>query len=137
MLLYIVGGGQEESTNSVQVLDTVSNTLRRLPNLNTRLTPLDMFSHCGELFLVGWQPARNNFVMCLDRETGEGQGMVDRGGYLCSISGSSAVFQRIEIEIMLMLASSYWGISPAQHKSAPTRENHYLSIYIKLHSVSQ
>ena len=73
MPLYIVGGGQEESTNSVQVLDTVSNTLRRLPNLNTRLTPLGMFSHCGELFLVGWQPARNNFVMCLDRERGRGR----------------------------------------------------------------
>ena len=68
---------------------------------------------------------------------GGGAGHGGQGGYLCSISGSSAVFQRIEIEIMFMLASSYWGISPAQHKSAPTRENHYLSIYIKLHSVSQ
>eukprot|EP00092_Neocalanus_flemingeri_P009619 GFUD01010355.1.p1 GENE.GFUD01010355.1~~GFUD01010355.1.p1 ORF type:complete len:560 (-),score=190.97 GFUD01010355.1:230-1909(-) len=53
-LLYLVGGRQEDSTNSVQVMDTVSNTWRRLPNLNTRMTPLDMFCHCGELFLVGW-----------------------------------------------------------------------------------
>eukprot|EP00092_Neocalanus_flemingeri_P035849 GFUD01039030.1.p1 GENE.GFUD01039030.1~~GFUD01039030.1.p1 ORF type:complete len:208 (+),score=64.90 GFUD01039030.1:379-1002(+) len=59
-LLYLVGGRQEDSTNSVQVMDTVSNTWRRMPNLNTRMTPLDMFCHCGELFLVGWQPARNN-----------------------------------------------------------------------------
>ena len=72
-LLYMVGGRQEDSTNSMQVMDTVSNTWRRLPNLNTRLTPMDMFCHCGELFLVGWQPARNNFICCLDRDTGEGR----------------------------------------------------------------
>jgi len=72
-LIYMVGGRQEDSTNTVQVLDTVTNTWRRLPNLNTRLSPLDMFCHCGEMFLVGWQPARNNFICCLDKETGEGR----------------------------------------------------------------
>ena len=80
MLLYIVGGGQEESTNSVQVLDTVSNTLRRLPNLNTRLTPLDMFSHCGELFLVGWQPARKQLSHVFGQGDGGGAGHGGQGG---------------------------------------------------------
>jgi len=75
--LYMVGGRQEDSTNSVQVMDTVTNSWRRLPNLNTRLTPLDMFCHCGELFVVGWQPARNNFIMTLDKETGAGKVVVE------------------------------------------------------------
>ena len=90
-LLYMVGGRQDDSTNSVQVMDTETNTWRRLPNLSTRLSPLDMFCHCGKLFIVGWQPARNNFIMSMDKETGivevvlegmEGawsRGMVGRG----------------------------------------------------------
>eukprot|EP00092_Neocalanus_flemingeri_P013866 GFUD01014959.1.p1 GENE.GFUD01014959.1~~GFUD01014959.1.p1 ORF type:complete len:512 (+),score=168.60 GFUD01014959.1:105-1640(+) len=35
-------------------LNTSDCSWRRLPNLNTCMTPLDMFCHCGELFLVGW-----------------------------------------------------------------------------------
>lgn len=69
--LVLVGGRQEEATNSIQLLDTAQSTWRRLPNLNTRLSPVDLVAHCGQLYLLGWQPARNNFVSLLDRDTGQ------------------------------------------------------------------
>ena len=95
-LLYMVRGRQEDSTNGVQVIDTVSNNWRRPPNLTTRFTPMDMFCYCRELLLVVWQSARNNFIMCLDRETGEGkvvlegmEGAWSRGtgerGFICAL----------------------------------------------------
>jgi hypothetical protein len=57
-----VGGGP---TNSLQLYDSEARSWRRLPDLDTRLTPLDLFTHCGRLFLVAWQPARLNFVLAL------------------------------------------------------------------------
>ena len=54
---------------------------RRLPDLSTRLTPIHLVgskqihkkyfenfqvNHCGSLFLVGWQPARLNFILKLN-----------------------------------------------------------------------
>merc|ERR1712037_16418 len=41
-------------------------TWRRLPDLGTRLTPIHLVNHCGSLYLVGWQPARQNFILKLD-----------------------------------------------------------------------
>jgi len=41
-------------------------TWRRLQDLNTRLTPIHLVNHCGSLYLVGWQPARQNFILKLN-----------------------------------------------------------------------
>lgn len=43
------------------------------------MTVLDLVAHCGQLYLVGWQPARANFVLAVDRATG-GTRVVMEGG---------------------------------------------------------
>ena len=64
------GAQLEDTTNILQSLDTTTGQWRRLPNLDTRMTVLHMFSHNDSLHLLGWQPARNNFLLCLDKRTG-------------------------------------------------------------------
>jgi len=95
--LYMVGGRHEDSTNSVQVMDVMSNTWKRLPNLNTRLTPIDMFCHCGEIYVVGWQPARNNFVLSLNKDSGEGTVIVEglEGIWSSGLVGRGDQFQSL------------------------------------------
>jgi len=68
--IFLVSGRMEDSTNILQSLDTASGQWRRLPNLDTRMTVLQMFSHNDCLHLLGWQPARNNFLLSLDKRTG-------------------------------------------------------------------
>ena len=68
--VVLASGRMEDSTNILQSLDTGTGQWRRLPNLDTRMTVLHMFSHNDSLHLLGWQPARNNFLLCLDKRTG-------------------------------------------------------------------
>ena len=68
--VFLASGRMEDSTNILQSLDTTTGQWRRLPNLDTRMTVLHMFSHNDSLHLLGWQPARNNFLLCLDKRTG-------------------------------------------------------------------
>ena len=65
------------------------------------MTVLDLFCHNGLLFLVGWQPARSNFVMTVDRDSGEttvvlegiqgvwSRGLVVKGPYFNELVNSS------------------------------------------------
>ena len=96
-LVFLVSGRMEDSTNILQSLDLTSGQWRRLPNLDTRMTASHLFSHNDALHLVGWQPARNNFLLRLDKKTGaskvilsglEGvwsRGLVSRGQHLKKI----------------------------------------------------
>merc|ERR1719154_250795 len=61
--IFLVSGRMEDSTNVFQTLDTETSQWRRLASLETRMTVLDMVSHNGVLYVMGWQPARNNFVL--------------------------------------------------------------------------
>ena len=91
----------EDSTNVLEALDTNTRQWRRFPNLDTRMTVLDLFCHNGLLFLVGWQPARSNFVMTVDRDSGEttvvlegiqgvwSRGLVVKGPYFNELVNSS------------------------------------------------
>jgi len=101
--LYLVSARLEDSTNVIQMLDTDSGQWRRLPSLGTRMSVLDLVCHNGQLFLIGWQPARNNFVLCIDRDTGEAKvvlegvqgvwskGVVVKGQYFTDIFNQSLV----------------------------------------------
>ena len=98
--VFLVSGRMEDSTNILQSLDLGSGQWRRLPNLDTRMTVSHLFSHNDGLHLVGWQPARNNFLLRLDKRTGaskvilsglEGvwtRGLVSRGQHLQKIMQS-------------------------------------------------
>ena len=100
-LVYLVSARMEDSTNVLEALDTHTRQWRRFPNLDTRMTVLDLFCHNGLLFLVGWQPARNNFVMTVDRDSGEtrvvlegiqgvwSRGLVVKGPYFNELVNSS------------------------------------------------
>ena len=75
-LLCLVGarpGEGQGATNCLQLYDTISTSWRRQAPLATRLTPLDLVTHCGQAFLLGWQPARHNFILAL---TPQGEGVV-------------------------------------------------------------
>jgi len=69
-LLCLVGGrpgpGDPSPTNTLQVYDPSTHTWRGLPPLPTRLTPLHLLSHSSLLYLVAWQPSRQNLVMELE-----------------------------------------------------------------------
>ena len=68
-----------------------------------RMSVLDLVCHNGRLFLIGWQPARNNFVLCIDRDSGEtkvvlegvqgvwSKGVVVKGQYFTDIFNQSLV----------------------------------------------
>ena len=100
-LVYLVSARMEDSTNVTQMLDTDTGQWRRLPSLETRMTVLDMVCHNGLMYIIGWQPARNNFVMTLDRATGEtrvvleglqgvwSRGVVVKGKYFSDIFSQS------------------------------------------------
>jgi len=101
--LYLVSARLEDSTNVIQMLDTDTGQWRRLPSLGTRMSVLDLVCHNGRLFLIGWQPARNNFVLCIDRDSGEtkvvlegvqgvwSKGVVVKGQYFTDIFNQSLV----------------------------------------------
>ncbi len=54
----------------IQVFDVDINRWRLVCNTGLRFTPSSFFLHSGQLFLSGWCPAKNNFVMTVQPNTG-------------------------------------------------------------------
>jgi len=76
--IFLVGGKplteSGDMTNSYFVLDTFGKTeWRRFENLWTRLTLVDLWSHSGRLYCLGWQPSRQNVLVELDQGGARGK----------------------------------------------------------------